>query len=167
MSAYRLPAHPVAGDASKVEISFHVVISGLLLGFTSCLLQRVQSLGVQGLIPAETSANGGGVLNRKITERLMSLKDLAARQVERADRMERARRATQVSGACAALRGRCRLQVLHCSPFLYPRPPLVASSCEWRRDDVGEEVEIFREDRGDKTVLLNSACLFRWYLAVI
>lgn len=88
--------------------------SSICLPFPATCSTCKKSLGVQGLIPAETSANGGGVLNRKITERLMSLKDLATRQVERADRMERARRATQVSGAFAALKGRSRLQVLCC-----------------------------------------------------
>lgn len=53
----------------------------------------LQPFGAQGLIPGE---GGGGMFNRRITERLQSLKDLAGRQVERADRIERARRAAQV-----------------------------------------------------------------------
>ena len=48
---------------------------------------------MQGLIPGEGLQSGGGVLHRKVTEKLNSLKELAGRQVERADRIERAGRA--------------------------------------------------------------------------
>lgn len=37
--------------------------------------------------------SGGGVLHRKVTEKLNSLKELAVRQAERNDRIERAGRA--------------------------------------------------------------------------
>lgn len=52
--------------------------------------------GVQGLIPGEGLQTGAGVLSRKVSERLYSLKELVGRQVEREDRIERAGRA-QVS----------------------------------------------------------------------
>lgn len=50
---------------------------------------------MQGLIPGEGLQAGGGVLHRKVTEKLNSLKELAVRHAERNDRIERAGR-TQV-----------------------------------------------------------------------
>lgn len=47
---------------------------------------------MQALIPGE-GLQGGGVLHRKVTEKLNSLKELAVRQAERNDRIERAGRA--------------------------------------------------------------------------
>lgn len=47
---------------------------------------------MQALIPGE-GLQSGGVLHRKVTEKLNSLKELAVRQAERNDRIERAGRA--------------------------------------------------------------------------
>lgn len=57
-----------------------------------------QPFGVQALIPGEGLQSGGGVLHRKVTEKLNSLKELAVRRAERNDRIERAGRA-QVGGS--------------------------------------------------------------------
>lgn len=63
--------------------------------------QISQPFLVQALIPGEGLQSGGGVLHRKVTEKLNSLKELAVRQAERSDRIERASR-TQV-GVCVSV----------------------------------------------------------------
>ncbi|CAN0386164.1 unnamed protein product, partial [Laminaria digitata] len=55
--------------------------------------RNCQPFGVQSLINVEGLQGGGGGLHRKIVEKLSSLKELAGRQMERADRIERAGRA--------------------------------------------------------------------------
>ncbi|CAM9479292.1 unnamed protein product, partial [Hapterophycus canaliculatus] len=92
LQATQSSAPPAVG--SPWARDFMMYIKGVPTYYLSAL-QRVlqQPFGVQGLIPGEALQSGGGVLHRKVMEKLNSLKELAGRQVERADRIERAGRA--------------------------------------------------------------------------
>ena len=65
-------------------------------------LRPPQPFGVLSLIPGENLQAGVGVHHRKMVERLNNLKDLAARHVERADRIERAGRAQVLAAVCCS-----------------------------------------------------------------
>eukprot|EP00903_Cladosiphon_okamuranus_P006689 g6529.t1 len=85
------PAPPTASSAWARE--FMAYIKGVPTYYLPALQRVLQPFLVQALIPGEGLQSGGGVLHRKVTEKLNSLKELAVRQVERNDRIERAGRA--------------------------------------------------------------------------
>lgn len=74
---------------------FMLYMKGVPVYYHPLLWRALQPFGVHTLIIGDGLQSGGGVFNRRIIEKLQSLKDLAGRQVERADRIERARRAAQ------------------------------------------------------------------------
>ncbi|CAN0408614.1 unnamed protein product, partial [Ectocarpus sp. 12 AP-2014] len=91
LQATKSTAPPAAG--SPWARDFMAYIKGVPTYYLPSLQRVLQPFGVQALIPGEGLQSGGGVLHRKVTEKLNSLKELAGRQVERADRIERAGRA--------------------------------------------------------------------------
>eukprot|EP00752_Nemacystus_decipiens_P009507 g8498.t1 len=84
------PTPPATGSSWARE--FMAYIKGVPTYYLPTLQRVLQPFLVQALIPGEGLQTGGGVLNRKVTEKLNSLKELAARQAERNDRIERAGR---------------------------------------------------------------------------
>ncbi|CAM9342656.1 unnamed protein product [Ascophyllum nodosum] len=91
VQATKSPQPPAVG--SPWARDFVAYLKGVPTYYLPALQRVLQPFGVLSLIPGENLQAGVGVHHRKMVERLNNLKDLAARHVERADRIERAGRA--------------------------------------------------------------------------